>query len=561
MEKGPSFLFAGVSFDKKKFATDLARFKENKESENLADDFSFVEGEKTDPEKAMVSFVKKRKRKSIAGETVEGFNVFKSSKQLAPAVDKEKEKVEDGPSKAKKELNKQIERDAVFRKKYNIHVSGANVPSPLRTFAELSSRFGCESYLLRNLAEHGYKEPTPIQRQAIPVLLSDRECFACAPTGSGKTLAFLCPMLMKLRCASKDGIRAVILCPTRELATQTTRECKKLAKGNKFQIKLMKKELVRSTDLSKFSCDILISTPLRLRLAIRRKKIDLSRVEYLVLDEADKLFEVGNLLKHIDPVVKACSNPSIVRSLFSATLPDFVEELARSIMHDAVRVIVGRKNTASESIKQKLVFAGSEEGKLLALRQSFAESLNPPVLIFVQSKDRAKELYGELAFDDIRAGVIHSDLSQTQRENAVDDFRAGKTWVLIATDVIARGMDFKGVNCVINYDFPDSGAAYIHRIGRTGRAGRSGEAITLYTEDDIPFLRNIANLMKASGCEHPHELGNMSMSRNYVNILKHKAMGCYEFISICFTVTSCGKLLQITGVPYRSKSAAASTAL
>ncbi|KAH9735360.1 DEAD-box ATP-dependent RNA helicase 57 [Citrus sinensis] len=503
MEKGPSFLFAGVSFDKKKFATDLARFKENKESENLADDFSFVEGEKTDPEKAMVSFVKKRKRKSIAGETVEGFNVFKSSKQLAPAVDKEKEKVEDGPSKAKKELNKQIERDAVFRKKYNIHVSGANVPSPLRTFAELSSRFGCESYLLRNLAEHGYKEPTPIQRQAIPVLLSDRECFACAPTGSGKTLAFLCPMLMKLRCASKDGIRAVILCPTRELATQTTRECKKLAKGNKFQIKLMKKELVRSTDLSKFSCDILISTPLRLRLAIRRKKIDLSRVEYLVLDEADKLFEVGNLLKHIDPVVKACSNPSIVRSLFSATLPDFVEELARSIMHDAVRVIVGRKNTASESIKQKLVFAGSEEGKLLALRQSFAESLNPPVLIFVQSKDRAKELYGELAFDDIRAGVIHSDLSQTQRENAVDDFRAGKTWVLIATDVIARGMDFKGVNCVINYDFPDSGAAYIHRIGRTGRAGRSGEAITLYTEDDIPFLRNIANLMKASGCEVP----------------------------------------------------------
>ncbi|KAL9429255.1 hypothetical protein AB3S75_031129 [Citrus x aurantiifolia] len=503
MEKGASFLFAGVSFDKKKFVTDFARFKENKESENLADDSSLVEGGKTDPEEAMVSSVKKRKRKSIAGETVEGFNVFKSSKQLAPAVDKEKEKVEDGPSKAKKELNKQIERDAVFRKKYNIHVSGANVPSPLRTFVELSSRFGCESYLSRNLAELGYKEPTPIQRQAIPVLQSDRECFACAPTGSGKTLAFLCPMLMKLKCTSKDGIRAVILCPTRELATQTTRECKKLAKGNKFQIKLMKKELVRSTDLSKFSCDILISTPLRLRLAIRRKKIDLSRVEYLVLDEADKLFEVGNLLKHIDPVVKACSNPSIVRSLFSATLPDFVEELARSIMHDAVRVIVGRKNTASESIKQKLVFAGSEEGKLLALRQSFAESLNPPVLIFVQSKERAKELYGELAFDDIRAGVIHSDLSQTQRENAVDDFRAGKTWVLIATDVVARGMDFKGVNCVINYDFPDSGAAYIHRIGRTGRAGRSGEAITLYTEDDIPFLRNIANLMKASGCEVP----------------------------------------------------------
>ncbi|XP_044500060.1 DEAD-box ATP-dependent RNA helicase 57 isoform X1 [Mangifera indica] len=503
MEKGANFLFAGVNFNKKRFSSDFARFQEKKESDNSVEDFSLFESEKTEPEEVKVS-VKKRKRKTIVSEeTVEGFNVFKSSMQSAPLVNEENVKEEDGHTKAKKELYRQIERDALFRKKYNIHVSGANVPSPLKTFAELSSRYGCKSYLLHNLAELGYKEPTPIQRQAIPVLLSDRECFACAPTGSGKTLAFLSPMLMKLKRTSKAGIRAVILCPTRELAAQTTRECKKLAKGKKFHIKLMKKELVRSADLSKFSCDILISTPLRLRLAIRKRKIDLSRVEYLVLDEADKLFEVGDLLKQIDPVVKACSNPSIVRSLFSATLPDFVEELARSIMHDAVRVIVGRKNTASESIKQKLVYAGSEEGKLLALRQSFAESLSPPVLIFVQSKERAKELYGELAFDNIRAGVIHSDLSQTERDDAVDDFRAGKTWVLIATDVIARGMDFKGVNCVINYDFPDSASAYIHRIGRSGRAGRSGEAITFYTEDDIPFLRNIANVMKASGCEVP----------------------------------------------------------
>ncbi|KAH7519052.1 hypothetical protein JRO89_XSUnG0145600 [Xanthoceras sorbifolium] len=535
MEKGASFLFAGISFDKKKFANDFSRFKVI---------VSLMRREKAIIRKMILACwrVKKlnqRKRQCLSRRgngrqrhltttAVEGFNVFKGANQSALVVNEENEKEEDGPSKAKKELNRQIERDAIFRKKYSIHVSGTNVPSPLKTFAELSSRYGCESYLLRNLAELGYKEPTPIQRQAIPVLLSGRECFACAPTGSGKTLAFLCPMLMKLKHASKDGIRTVIMCPTRELALQTTRECKKLAKGNKFRIKLMKKELVRSADLSKFSCDVLISTPLRLRLAIRKKKIDLSRydttepfeleelctgdmpyiqllimVEYLVLDEADKLFEVGSLLKQIDPVVKACSNPSIIRSLFSATLPDFVEELARSIMHDAVRVIIGRKNTASESIKQKLIFAGSEEGKLLALRQSFAESLNPPVLIFLQSKERAKELYEELAFENIRVGVIHSDLSQTQRENAVDDFRAGKTWVLIATDVIARGMDFKGVNCVINYDFPDSAAAYIHRIGRSGRAGRSGEAISLYTEDDIPFLRNIANVMAASGCEVP----------------------------------------------------------
>ncbi|KAK5819021.1 hypothetical protein PVK06_023977 [Gossypium arboreum] len=281
-------------------------------------------------------------------------------------------------------------------------------------------------------------------------LCKGRECFACAPTGSEKTLAFVSPMLMKL----------------------------------------------------KLRCHILISTPLRLSSAIKKRKLDLSRVEYLVLDESDKLFELG-LIKQIDSVVKACSSPSIIRSLFSATLPDSVEELALPIMHNAVRVIIGRKNTASASVNQKLVFAGTEEGKLLALCQSFQERLNPPVLIFVQSKECEKKLYEELKFDNIRVGVIHSDLSEAQRENVVNDFRAGKTWVLIATDVIARDMDFKGVNSVINYDFPDSTAAYIHRIGLSGRAGRTGEAITFYTEDDVPFLRNIANVMAASGCEVP----------------------------------------------------------
>ncbi|KAK9290553.1 hypothetical protein L1049_008723 [Liquidambar formosana] len=501
MEKDTSFLFGGITFNRKKFAGDFSRFKEKKENDNAIKELSVVESGDAEAEEVVKVSGKKRKRKAKASDAVEGFNVFKSSKNGAALIE-QNDQAEDGVSQQKKELNRQIERDALLRKKYNIHVSGNNVPSPVQNFADLSSRYQCDSYLLHNLAELGFKEPTPIQRQAIPILLSGRECFACAPTGSGKTFAFVCPMLMKLKHSSTDGIRAVILCPTRELAAQTTRECKKLAKGNKFYIKLMTKELARKADFSKRPCDVLISTPLRLCFAIRKRKLDLSRVEYLVLDESDKLFELG-LVKQIDSVVKACSNPSIIRSLFSATLPDFVEELARTIMHDAVRVIIGRKNSASELIKQKLVFAGSEEGKLLALRQSFAESLNPPVLVFVQSKERAKELYSELAFDNIRVDVIHADLSQTQRENAVDEFRASKTWVLIATDVIARGMDFKGVNCVINYDFPDSAAAYIHRIGRCGRAGRSGEAITFYTEDDVPFLRNVANVMASSGCEVP----------------------------------------------------------
>ncbi|KAI3447615.1 hypothetical protein Pfo_004280 [Paulownia fortunei] len=501
MEKDTSFLFSGITFNRKKFASDFARFKERKTSDDAVEEPNLIEnGSSTMEEGMAVRVDKKRKRKAALSDPVEGFSVFKSSK--SKAVDEVGDHNEDEILQQKKEYHRQLERDALFRKRHNIHVSGSNIPSPLQNFTELRTRYNCKSYLLRNLTELGFKEPTPIQRQAIPVLLSGRECFACAPTGSGKTFAFVCPILMKLKHASKDGVRAVILCPTRELAGQTARECKKLAKGKKFYIKLMTKQLAKSAEFSKLPCDILISTPFRLQFAIHKRKLDLSKVEVLVLDESDKLFELG-LVEQVDAVVKACSNPSILRSLFSATLPDTVEELARTIMHDAVRVIIGRKNSASESIKQKLIFVGSEEGKLLALRQSFAESLNPPVLLFVQNKERAKQLHNELKYDDIRADVIHADLSQIQRERAVDNFRSGKTWVLIATDVIARGMDFKGVNCVINYDFPDSAAAYIHRIGRSGRAGRSGEAITLYTEADVPFLRNVANVITASGCKVP----------------------------------------------------------
>ncbi|KZV35086.1 DEAD-box ATP-dependent RNA helicase 57 [Dorcoceras hygrometricum] len=502
MEKDFSFLFSGINFNRKKFSSDFARFKVKKNKDGIVEKPSLIENGKNTTEAGTEARVeKKRKRKAIVSDPVEGFNVFKRSKLKAEneIVDRSEEE----NLLRKKEYHRLLERDNLFRKKHNIHVSGRNIPSPLqKSFAELRSRYNCKSYLLRNLAGLGFEEPTPIQRQAIPVMLSGRECFACAPTGSGKTFAFVCPILMKLQHALKDGVRAVILCPTRELAAQTARECKKLSKGKKFYIKLMTKQLTKSADFSKLPCDILISTPFRVQFAIRNRKLDLSKVEFLVLDESDKLFELG-LVEQVDAVVKACSNPSIVRSLFSATLPDAVEELARTIMHDAVRIIIGRKNSASETIKQKLIFVGSEEGKLLALRQSFAESLNPPVLMFVQNKERAKELYDELKYDDVRADVIHADLSEIQRESAVENFRSGKTWVLIATDVVARGMDFKGVNCVINYDFPDSAAAYIHRIGRSGRAGRRGEAITFYTEADVPFLRNVANVMTASGCEVP----------------------------------------------------------
>lgn len=168
-----------------------------------------------------------------------------------------------------------------------------------------------------------------------------------------------------------------------------------------------------------------------------------------------------------------------------------------------IRISIGVANAGATTIDQKLVFVGREDGKLLAMRQLVQAGLKPPVLIFLQSKDRAKELFRELVYDGINVEVIHAERTQEQRDNIIRRFRTGDIWVLICTDLMARGVDFKGVNMVINYDFPQSAVSYIHRIGRTGRAGRRGTAVTFFTEDDVPYLRSIANVMKLSGCEVP----------------------------------------------------------
>ncbi|XP_002986837.2 DEAD-box ATP-dependent RNA helicase 57 [Selaginella moellendorffii] len=437
-----SLLFSGVRIDKRRFSADIARFEKKRKS-----DFSNANGEN-------------------AGEDLE---------------------LKDIPS---------------LKKKLKIRAAGDNVPQPLRSFQQLSSEYDCEPNLIKNLVEAGYKEPTPVQRQVIPVLLQERECFVCAPTGSGKSLAFILPILMKLKKSSPDGIRAVILCPTRELAAQLITECRRLANGSKIRARLLTKRLFKNPDFASLRCDILVSTPLRLDKLVKSEKIDLKRVEYFILDESDKLFELG-FMQQIDSIVSACTRTNIVRALFSATLPETVEELARTIMHDAIRIVIGDRNSASETVQQKLMYAGNEEGKLLALKQFFKEGLSPPIILFVQCKERAKQLHKALLSEKLRVDSIHADRTQTQREIAVLNFRTGKTWILIATDLMARGMDFKGVNWVINYDVPQDTTVYIHRIGRSGRAGRPGNALTLYAEEDVPLLRSIANVMKASGCDVP----------------------------------------------------------
>lgn len=221
-----------------------------------------------------------------------------------------------------------------------------------------------------------------------------------------------------------------------------------------------------------------------------------------MLDEADRLFEMG-FMQQIDEIITACSHPKIVRCLFSATIPSGVEQMADTFLNDPIRVIIGLRNAAAETVHQKLEFCGNDAGKLLAVRMLFKQGVDPPVLIFVKSASRAEELYKQLMLEGISIDYIHAKRSDDQNREVVRNFRLGKMWVLICTDVMARGLDFKGVSTVINYDFPSNVISYIHRIGRTGRAGKRGEAVTYFSYEDMQNLKEIAEVVRRSGFDVP----------------------------------------------------------
>lgn len=434
-----------------------------------------------------------------------------------------------------------------LRQQYDLHLVGANtksLPPPIQSFDELQSLHPsgrCLPTLLHNLHASGYHSPTPIQAQIIALFLqTQHELLACAPTGSGKctalsdamshvgliehrlttascsliagkTLAYVIPLLLALNKPVKTKgkcVRSVILTPTRELATQIHRVITSMllpapgseSKPQKWRVHVLTKELVQKELPA--SIDILITTPLRLISMIKHQSIDCSTVEYLIMDEADRLFELG-FLQQVDDILVACTHTKLKRHLYSATMVQGVETLARSILRQPIRCTVGARNAAAEEIDQQLMFVGTEDGKLVALRQLMHSGLPVPMLIFVQSKDRAKQLYAELVYEKVNVDAIHSDRTTEQRNHAIEQFRSGKTWVLICTDILSRGIDFLHVNCVINYDMPSTTVNYIHRIGRCGRAGRAGKAITLFTEADRSLIRNIAAIVQHSGSSVP----------------------------------------------------------
>lgn len=408
------------------------------------------------------------------------------------------------------------------RKKFKIKVTGEDAPLPIGSFNDLEKRFE----LLPRLC-NVFSTPTAIQTEAIPIMLREMDLIACAPTGTGKTLAFSIPLVQMLKKHDTSGLRCLIISPTKELAKQIYEQVTKI-KGD-LNICMLSKSVMarlRGDEASKPKYDLMISTPKRLLDML--EYIDLSKVQYLVFDEADKLFEQqargASFAEQSDEILSACTNPKLRKAMFSATIPSGVEEMANSIMTDPIRVLVGLKEGASSDVEQRLIFTGNEEGKLMAVRQMISGGeFVPPVIIFVQSIHRAKALFHELIYDKVNVDVIHGERTQAQRERVIDRFKQGQVWVLICTDVLSRGIDFHGVNLVINYDVPQSSQSYIHRIGRTGRAGRKGKAVTFFSKVDNESVKHVVNVMKQSGQHVEDWMLNMSrMGGNEKQKLKRR---------------------------------------
>jgi len=464
-------------------------------------------------------------------------------------------------------------------------------PQPLVAFDALRTTYGISKRLGENLEAQGYKLPTEVQMGSLPLLLHSEtalskspeglnissnkiDLLAVAPTGSGKTLAFLIPVINSItqrRRTSKDKnihqLEAIVVAPTKELASQIVNEAKKLSMGTGIKVVEMKKGMrivakdsqetqdTESSDDNESEeediqpkkgsnqplvrTDILVATPGLLLSAV--SNATLPTVQTLVLDEADVLLD--ELFR--DQTVgiwESCTSPELRVTLWSATMGSNIETLAASMIESRreklgleatssiVRLIVGLKDSAIPNITHRLIYAATEPGKLLALRQLLhptsssdeaAHSLRPPFLVFMQTIARAKALHSELLYEipaeaggSTRIAVLHSDLSDPARSQIMTRFRTGEIWVLITTDILSRGVDFRGINGVVNYDVPNSGAAYIHRVGRTGRAGRSGGvAVTFYTKDDIPYVKLIANIIAASEKQAGKPASESSMQR------------------------------------------------
>ncbi|MBD2810750.1 ATP-dependent RNA helicase RhlE [Xenorhabdus sp. Vera] len=359
---------------------------------------------------------------------------------------------------------------------------------------------GLKADILRAVEEQGYAEPTPIQQQAIPVVLSGKDLLASAQTGTGKTAGFTLPILQRLSESPIQGkgrrpIRALILTPTRELAAQVGENVRNYSKYLSLRSFVVFGGVSINPQMMKLrgGVDILVATPGRLLDLEHQNAVDLSRVEILILDEADRMLDMG----FIHDIRRVLSKLPAKRQnlLFSATFSDEIKNLANKLLHNPVSVEVARRNSASEQIEQSIHFVDKKRKSEL-LSYMIGNQNWQQVLVFTRTKHGANRLAEQLNKDGVTAAAIHGNKSQGARTRALADFKTGQIRVLVATDIAARGLDIDQLPHVINYELPNVAEDYVHRIGRTGRADATGQAISLVCVDEHKLLRDIERLLK-----------------------------------------------------------------
>jgi len=357
---------------------------------------------------------------------------------------------------------------------------------------------GLSAELLRAIREQGYTEPTPIQAQAIPVVLEGHDLLAGAQTGTGKTAGFTLPMLQRLS-QNPPGTprtpRALVLTPTRELAAQVGESVATYGRHLPLRSAIIFGGVSINPQIDKLrkGLDILIATPGRLLDHVGQKTVDLSKVEILVLDEADRMLDMG-FIRDIRKLM-ALLPEQRQNLLFSATFSDEIKRLAGGILHQPHLIEVARRNTTAERISQ--VVHPVDRGRKRELLSHMIGSRDwHQVLVFTRTKHGANRLAEQLGKDGISAAAIHGNKSQGARTRALADFKQNKVRVLVATDIAARGLDINQLPHVVNYELPNVPEDYVHRIGRTGRAGNEGEARSLVCVDEHKLLRDIEHLLK-----------------------------------------------------------------
>jgi ATP-dependent RNA helicase RhlE len=335
----------------------------------------------------------------------------------------------------------------------------------------------------------GYITPTPIQLQAIPVVMQGGDVMGLAQTGTGKTAAFALPILHRLTTAPRGKVRALVIAPTRELAEQINESFLQLGKQTRLKSITVYGGVNVNPQIDKLKrgVEIVVACPGRLLDHMAQKTIDLSHLEVLVLDEADQMFDMG-FLPDIRRILKQLP-PKRQTLLFSATMPPDIRALASDILTNPVTVQVG--NTAPPVTVSHALYPVAQHLKTPLLLELLRHTDTESVLIFTRTKHRAKRLGEQLEKTGYTAASLQGNLSQTRRQAALDGFRDGTFQILVATDIAARGIDVSQISHVVNYDIPDTPEAYVHRIGRTGRAAKSGDAFTLVTSEDTVMVRTI----------------------------------------------------------------------